>query len=99
MPAPSTASDILGFSLGGAASLAASALLASRLERVAGRLLLSEALLGMVAALAADSPEITSSITAMGSGHHAVGVGVVLGSPRGPRMLSPADRRIGRGRS
>ncbi|MHB1986682.1 MAG: sodium:calcium antiporter [Acidimicrobiales bacterium] len=80
MPAPSTASDIVVFGLGALVSLGASALLVSRIERLGGRIGLSEALLGMVAALAADSPEITSSITALGSGQRTVGVGVVLGS-------------------
>jgi cation:H+ antiporter len=41
---------------------------------------MSEALLGLVAALAADGPEITSSIAAIAGGHGAVGVGVTLGS-------------------
>jgi cation:H+ antiporter len=41
---------------------------------------LSEALLGMLAALAADAPEITASVTAL-AGHHArIGAGVVIGS-------------------
>jgi len=54
--------------------------LVSRIERVAERLGFSEALLGIVAALAADAPEITSAISAI-AGHQAlVGAGVVLGS-------------------
>ena len=61
-------------------SLATSWLLVSRLERIGARLGLSEALLGMVAALAADAPEITASVTAL-AGHHArIGAGVVIGS-------------------
>ena len=44
-----------------AVSLATSWLLVSRLERIGARLGLSEALLGMLAALAADAPEITAS--------------------------------------
>lgn len=68
------------FLVGALVSTAASALLVSRIERVGGRIGLSEALLGMVAALCADGPEITSSVTALRSGQHAVGVGVVLGS-------------------
>lgn len=39
-----------------------------------------EALLGMLAALAADSPEITSSVTALIGGHARIGAGVVTGS-------------------
>jgi cation:H+ antiporter len=61
-------------------SLATSWLLVSRLERIGARLGLSEALLGMLAALAADAPEITASVTAL-LGHHArIGAGVVIGS-------------------
>src|SRR5215472_10563683 len=63
-----------------AASLLASWLLVSRLERVGERLGLSEALLGIVAALAADAPEITAAITALTSHQHGIGAGVVLGS-------------------
>ena len=44
------------------------------------RLGLSEALLGLVAALAADTPEVTSAVTALAHGQHDVGTGVVLGS-------------------
>ena len=48
--------------LGGAlVSLATSWVLVSRLERVGERLGLSEALLGIVAALAADAPEVTAA--------------------------------------
>jgi len=61
-------------------SLATSWLLVSRLERVGERLGLSEALLGMVAALAADAPEITSAVSALAGGQQRVGAGVVLGS-------------------
>ena len=41
---------------------------------------LSEALLGMLAALAADAPEITAAVTALVSGDQRVGAGVVIGS-------------------
>ncbi|MGH8996070.1 MAG: sodium:calcium antiporter [Acidimicrobiales bacterium] len=61
-------------------SLAASAVLVVRIERVAARLRFREALLGLVAALAADGPEISSAVTAMIRGQRAIGVGVVLGS-------------------
>lgn len=67
--------------LGGAAvSLAMSWLLVSRLERLAERLGFSEALLGIVAALAADAPEISAAVSALTSRHTAVGAGVVIGS-------------------
>jgi cation:H+ antiporter len=68
------------FALSAAASLIASVLLVSRLERVGERLGLSEALLGLLAALAADGPEITASVTAVAGGHATVGIGVTLGS-------------------
>ena len=58
----------------------ASTALVVRLERVGARLGLSEALLGLVAALAADTPEVTSAVTALAHGQHDVGTGVVLGS-------------------
>ncbi len=52
----------------------------TKLERVGARLGLSESMLGMVAALAADAPEITASVTAL-AGHQArIGAGVTLGS-------------------
>lgn len=68
------------FVLGAAVSLVASWVLVARLERVGARVGLSEALLGMVAALAADSPEITSAVTALIGGHSRIGAGVVMGS-------------------
>jgi cation:H+ antiporter len=63
-----------------AVSLATSWLLVSRLERIGARLGLSEALLGMLAALAADAPEITASVTALLGHHSRIGAGVVIGS-------------------
>jgi cation:H+ antiporter len=63
-----------------ALSLGASAILVVRLERLGARLGLSEALLGLVAALAADTPEVASAVTALAHGQHDVGSGVVLGS-------------------
>jgi cation:H+ antiporter len=68
------------FALSAVLSLGASILLVSRLERVGERLGVSEALLGLIAALAADSPEITSSVAAIAGGHGTVGIGVTLGS-------------------
>jgi len=68
------------FLAGALVSLAASWLLVSRLERVGERLGLSEALLGVVAALAADAPEITAAVSALAGHQQRVGAGVVLGS-------------------
>ena len=71
---------VSAFLAGAVVSLATSWLLVSRLERVGERLGLSEALLGIVAALAADAPEVTAAITAMASHQQRLGAGVVLGS-------------------
>jgi cation:H+ antiporter len=68
------------FVVGVAVSLAASWLLVSRLERLGERAGFSEAWLGLVAALAADAPEITSAVTALARGQASVGTGVVIGS-------------------
>jgi cation:H+ antiporter len=68
------------FVVGAVVSLATSWVLVTRLERVGERLGFSEASLGMVAALAADTPEITASITAIAHHQQTVGAGVVLGS-------------------
>src|SRR3984885_5297702 len=72
--------DIVAFVLGAVVSLVTSWVLVSRLERVGERIGLSEALLGMVAALAADAPEVTSAITALSHRQQAIGAGVVIGS-------------------
>jgi cation:H+ antiporter len=70
----------LAFAAGAIVSLGTSTVLVSRIERVAERLGLSEALLGIVAALAADAPEITTAISAIAGHQSLVGAGVVLGS-------------------
>ena len=71
---------ILLFCGGIVVSLAASWLLVSRLERLGERAGFSEAWPGLVAALAADAPEITSAVTALSRGQASVGAGVVIGS-------------------
>ena len=68
------------FCAGVVVSLAASWLLVTRLERLGERAGFSEAWLGLVAALAADAPEITSAVTALSRGQASVGAGVVIGS-------------------
>ena len=68
------------FGAGVVVSLAASWLLVTRLERLGERAGFSEAWLGLVAALAADAPEITSAVTALSRGQASVGAGVVIGS-------------------
>jgi cation:H+ antiporter len=68
------------FASGVLVSLGASWALVVRLERVGARLGLSEALLGMLAALAADAPEITAAVTALARHDAHIGAGVVIGS-------------------
>lgn len=68
------------FVVSAAISLFASSIFVVRLERVGARFHLSEAVLGLLAALGADSPEITSSVTALVHHQRGVAVGVVLGS-------------------
>jgi cation:H+ antiporter len=63
-----------------AVMLAASAVFAGRLDHAGLRLGLPEALLGLLTALAADAPEISSAIAALLQHQHAVAVGVVVGS-------------------
>lgn len=70
----------LDFPAATAVALFASILLVSRLERLAARWHLTDAMLGLLVALAADGPEITSSITASAHGERSIGAGVVLGS-------------------
>ena len=72
--------EVIAFCLGAAVSLATSYLLVTRLERIGERLGLSEALLGMLAALAADAPEITSAVSALAAHQQKVGAGVIIGS-------------------
>ena len=71
---------VAAFTIGAAVSLVTSWLLVSRLERIGERLSFSEALLGIVAALAADAPEISAAISALSSHQQGIGAGVVLGS-------------------
>ncbi|HTW09087.1 MAG TPA: hypothetical protein VME46_16380 [Acidimicrobiales bacterium] len=68
------------FAVSGAASLLASWALVARLERLGSRFGMPDALLGVVAACAADSPELTSAIAALARHQVTVGAGVVLGS-------------------
>jgi cation:H+ antiporter len=68
------------FLAGAVVSLGTSYVLVTRLERIGERLGLSEALLGMVAALAADAPEITSAVAALASHQSKIGAGVIIGS-------------------
>ncbi len=71
---------VVEFLIGAVVSLATSWLLVSRIERIGRRFGASEAMLGLVAALAADSPEVTSAVSALAQHEPAVGAGVVIGS-------------------
>jgi cation:H+ antiporter len=70
----------IAFFAGAMVSLAVSWVLVSRIERIGGRLGASEALLGLFAALAADTPEISSAVSALAHHQQAIGAGVVVGS-------------------
>src|SRR5438270_6829955 len=61
-------------------TLAAARLFARRLDRLGVRFGFPEALIGLLTALAADGPEISSALTALIKGAHDVGVGVLVGS-------------------
>jgi cation:H+ antiporter len=63
-----------------AVTLAAAAFFARRLDRIGLRLGLPETLLGLLTALAADAPEVSSAVAALVKGENAAGVGVVVGS-------------------
>ncbi len=68
------------FVAGAAVSLATSYVLVTRLERIGERLGLSEGMLGVLAALAADAPEITSAVAALSAHQSKIGAGVIIGS-------------------
>jgi cation:H+ antiporter len=61
-------------------SLLASDQLVKALERLGADLGTPQVLLGLVAAIAADGPELTSTVTALLSGQHVLGLGVLFGS-------------------
>ncbi len=58
----------------------ASGALSERLDQIGAHLGFSAGLLGLVTALAADSPEIASAVTALASGRGDLGLGVIFGS-------------------
>lgn len=65
---------------GAALVLYASVRLTHGLDRLGQLLGLSEGLLGLLTALGANAPEIAAAVTALMSGAHSVGYGLVLGS-------------------
>ena len=68
------------FAFACAVSLATSWLLVSSLGRIGHKLGLSEALLGVATALAADAPEITAAVAALVRHDHSVGASITIGS-------------------
>lgn len=60
--------------------LAASSVFAGRLDHIGLRLGLPETLLGLLTALAADAPELSSAVTALVAHRHAIAVGVAVGA-------------------
>jgi cation:H+ antiporter len=71
---------IPAFLASAAVSLLASDQLVKALERLGADFGTPQVLLGLVAAVAADGPELTSTVTALLSGEHALGLGVLFGS-------------------
>jgi cation:H+ antiporter len=63
-----------------AVTLGAARLFASRLDRLGVRFGFPEALIGLLTAVAADGPEISTALFALIKGAHDVGVGVLVGS-------------------
>jgi cation:H+ antiporter len=63
-----------------AVTLQAASVFARRLDRIGLRLGLPETILGILTALAADAPEISSAVAALVQGAHGVAIGVVVGS-------------------
>ena len=68
------------FVIAASAMMAGSYMLSKALDRLGTQYRISLGLMGLITALAADSPEIASAATAIFKGEHAVGVGIVLGS-------------------
>src|SRR3954451_5938063 len=77
-----------------AAGLGSSFVLARALDRIGVRLGLTDAVIGMLTALGADAPEISTAAAAVLSRHDDIGVGVVLGS----NVINLAARRCWRAR-
>jgi cation:H+ antiporter len=63
-----------------AVTLGAARTFARRLDRLGLAFGLPEALLGLLTALAADGPELSSALIALAKGDHSVSVGVVVGA-------------------
>src|SRR5437899_8185366 len=75
---PALAIPLFVFSL--AVTLLAARTFARRLDQLGVRFGFPEALIGLLTALAADGPEISSALVALAKGEHGVSVGVLVGS-------------------
>src|ERR1700756_2489890 len=75
---PALALPLFAVSL--AVTLAAARLFARRLDKLGVRFGFPEALIGLLTALAADGPEISSALVALIKGERAVSFGVIVGS-------------------
>jgi cation:H+ antiporter len=71
---------LVAFVVGAVVSVSTSWVLVTRVERLGEWLGLSEALLGLLAALAADQANIWAAVTALARQQGALGAGVVIGS-------------------
>jgi cation:H+ antiporter len=71
---------VLLFIVSLAVTLLAARMFARRLDRLGVRLGFPEAVVGLLTALAADGPEISSALFALIKGQHKVGIGVLVGS-------------------
>jgi cation:H+ antiporter len=76
----STGLALVVFAIGLAVSLGASEMLVRGFSRLGAQIGLAAGLVGLLTALGADGPEISSAITALLSGARDVGLGVILGS-------------------
>lgn len=76
--APTIALPLFVVSL--AITLSAGATFARRLDQLGARFGLPEVLIGLLTALAADGPEVSSALAALSKGAHEAGVGVIVGS-------------------
>lgn len=61
-------------------TLTAAATFARRLDQLGARFGLPEVLIGLLTAMAADGPEVSSALVALFKGAHETGVGVIVGS-------------------
>src|ERR1700752_3312468 len=78
MMAPLIALPLFVVSL--AVTLSAAATFARRLDQLGAKFGLPEVIIGLLTAMAADGPEVSSALAALSKGAHEAGVGVIVGS-------------------